>query len=76
MEELYQRLAKNICGSLVIPYQGQQIDLGHWDRLTMVEAVKKYAGVDFDSWTTDEEAVPAPPSTRWRSPPTPPAARC
>ena len=56
VEELYQRLAKNICGSLVIPYQGQQIDLGHWDRLTMVEAVKKYAGVDFDSWTTDEEA--------------------
>ena len=56
VEELYQRLAKNICGSLVIPYQGQQIDLGQWDRLTMVEAVKKYAGVDFDSWTTDEEA--------------------
>ena len=56
VEELYQRLAKNICGSLVIPYQGQQIDLGHWERLTMVEAVKKYAGVDFDSWTTDEEA--------------------
>ncbi len=56
VEELYQRLAKNICGSLVIPYQGQQIDLGHWDRLTMVEAVKKYAGVDYDSWTTDEEA--------------------
>ena len=56
VEELYQRLAKNICGSLVIPYQGQQIDLGHWDRLTMVDAVKKYAGVDFDSWTTDEEA--------------------
>ena len=56
VEELYQRLAKNICGSLVIPYQGQQIDLGHWDRLTMVDAVKKYAGVDYDSWTSDEEA--------------------
>ena len=56
VEELYQRLAQKICGSLVIPYQGQQIDLGHWDRLTMVDAVKKYAGVDYDSWTSDEEA--------------------
>ena len=56
VEELYQRLAQKICGSLVIPYQGQQIDLGHWDRLTMVDAVRKYAGVDYDSWTSDEEA--------------------
>ena len=34
VEELYKRLAQKICGSLVIPYQGKQIDMGHWERLT------------------------------------------
>jgi lysyl-tRNA synthetase class 2 len=56
VEELYKRLAQKICGSLVIPYQGKQIDLGHWDRLTMAQAVKKYADVDADSWTDDAAA--------------------
>ena len=32
--------------ALLINYQGQQIDMGHWEKLTMVESVKKYAGVD------------------------------
>ena len=35
VEELYKRLALKICGSLVIPYQGKQIDMSHWERLTM-----------------------------------------
>ncbi len=56
VEELYKRLAERVCGSLVIPYQGREIDLGHWERLTMVEAVKKYAGVDYNDWKTDEDA--------------------
>ena len=56
VEELYKRLAERVCGSLVIPYQGREIDLGHWERLTMVEAVKKYAGVDYYDWKTDEDA--------------------
>ena len=38
-------------------YQGQQIDLSHWERMTMVEAVKKYSGVDFDQVASDEEAI-------------------
>ena len=59
VEELYKRLALKICGSLVIPYQGKQIDMGHWERLTMVEAVKKYSGVDFNDWKTDEDAIAA-----------------
>jgi lysyl-tRNA synthetase class 2 len=59
VEELYKRLAQNVCGSLVIPYQGKQIDMGHWARLTMVEAVKQYSGVDFADWKTDEDAVAA-----------------
>lgn len=59
VEELYKRLAQKICGSLVIPYQGKQIDMGHWERLTMIEAVKKYSGVDFNDWKTDEDAIAA-----------------
>ena len=59
VEELYKRLALKICGSLVIPYQGKQIDMSHWERLTMVEAVKKYSGVDFNDWQTDADAIAA-----------------
>ena len=59
VEELYKRLAEKICGSLVIPYQGKQIDMGHWERLTMVEAVKKYSGVDYHDWKTDSDAITA-----------------
>ena len=59
VEELYKRLAEKICGSLVITYQGNQIDMGHWERLTMVEAVKKYSGVDYYDWKTDADAIAA-----------------
>ncbi|WP_270477623.1 lysine--tRNA ligase [Faecalibacterium prausnitzii] len=59
VEELYKRLALKICGGMVIPYQGKQIDMGHWERLTMIEAVKKYSGVDFNDWKTDEDAIAA-----------------
>ena len=59
VEELYKRLAEKICGSLVITYQGNQIDMGHWERLTMVEAVKKYSGVDYHDWKTDSDAIAA-----------------
>ncbi len=40
VEELYKRLAQNVCGSLQITYQGKQIDMSHWERLTMAEAVE------------------------------------
>jgi lysyl-tRNA synthetase class 2 len=56
VEELYGLLAEKICGSTVIEYQGKQIDLGHFERLTMVEAVKKYAGVDYYDWADDAAA--------------------
>ena len=49
-------LAERICGSKKITYQGVEIDMGHWEKLTMVEAVKKYAGVDYRDWATDEDA--------------------
>ncbi len=56
VEELYGILAQKVCGSTKITYQGTEIDLGHFERLTMVEAVKKYSGVDYYSWKTDEDA--------------------
>ncbi len=56
VEELYKMLAERICGSAKITYQGNEIDLGRWERLTMVEAVRKYAGVDYADWADDAEA--------------------
>ena len=56
VEELYKLLAVEVTGSLVIEYQGKEINMGSWERLTMVEAVKKYAGVDYNEWATDEQA--------------------
>ncbi len=56
VEELYKMLAREICGDTKITYQGIEIDMGKWERLTMVEAVKKYAGVDYYDWKSDEEA--------------------
>ena len=59
VEEMMKAVTQKVCGSLIIPYQGHEIDIGHWERLTMVEAVKKYSGVDFADWKTDEDAVAA-----------------
>ena len=57
VEDMMKTVAQKVCGSLVIPYAGHQIDLGNWERLTMIEAVKKYSGVDFNDWKTDEDAI-------------------
>ena len=56
VEELYKMLAKEVVGDTKITYQGIPIDLGHWERLTMVEAVKKYSGADYNDWASDEDA--------------------
>ncbi len=56
VEEMNGLLAEKICGSKRITYQGTEIDMGHFERLTMVEAVKKYSGVDYNDWSTDEDA--------------------
>ena len=56
VEELYKMLAEKVCGSTKITYQGNEIDLGKWERLTMVDAVKKYSGVDYNDWKSDEDA--------------------
>ena len=50
-------MAQNVLGTLDISYQGEAIHLGgEWPRMTMKEAVKRYAGVDFDAWQSDEDA--------------------
>ena len=56
-EDMFRHLAKVVCGSTTITYQGTEIDLGKpFERLTMIDAIKKYSGVDFDSVKTEEEA--------------------
>lgn len=56
-EGLFRTIAQNVVGSTTLNYGGYELDLGKpFERLTMVDAVKKYAGVDFDEIATTEEA--------------------
>ena len=56
-ESMFKYLAEKVCGSSVITYNGIEIDFGKpFERITMVDCIKKYAGVDFDEVKTDEEA--------------------
>ena len=56
-ENMYRHVAEEVLGTTKITYNGVEMDLGKpFERLTMNEAVKKYAGVDFDEITTLEEA--------------------
>ena len=59
VEEMMKTVAMKVCGTLQITYQGKDIDLSHWERMTMIEAVKKYSGVDFAAIFSDEEAIAA-----------------
>ena len=56
-ENMFRYLAEQVCGTTTIPYAEAMIDLGKpFERITMVEAIKKYSGIDFDSIETTEEA--------------------
>ena len=56
-EDLYRTVAQNILGTMIISYEGVEIDLSKpFERLTMVEAVKKYTGIDFNEIKTEQEA--------------------
>ena len=56
-ESMFRYLAEKVCGSAVISYNGVVIDMSKpFERITMTDAVKKYAGVDFSQVKTDEEA--------------------
>ena len=54
--EMNTQLAEKICGTTKITYQGTEIDMGHWEKLTMAEAVKKFSGADYYAWDSDEAA--------------------
>ena len=56
-ESMFRYLAEEVCGTTVITYGENTIDLGKpFERMTMVEAIKKYTGVDFDTVNSDDEA--------------------
>ncbi len=56
VEDLYKEITQKICGNTNITYQGTEIDMGTWERMSMAEAVKKYSGVDYYAWKSDEDA--------------------
>ncbi len=59
-ENMIGYIAKEVLGDTVINYQGEKIDLTPpWERITMVDAVKKYANVDYHDWKTDADAIAA-----------------
>lgn len=56
-EEMIRRLAEKVCGSAVVTYNGIEFDFSRpFKRITMLDAVKEYSGVDFEEIKTDEEA--------------------
>ena len=56
-ESMFRYLAEKVCGSAMISYNGTVIDMAKpFERISMIDAVKKYAGVDFSEVKTDEEA--------------------
>lgn len=56
-ENMYRHVAQEVCGTTCVPYGEYMIDLGKpFERLTMIDAVKKYSGVDFNEIKTLEEA--------------------
>ena len=57
IEDMYRTITLKICGTDTVSYRGQQIAVGKpWERLTMIDAVKKYAGVDYNDWADDAAA--------------------
>ncbi len=56
-ENMFRHVAKEVCGTTVVPYGNEMIDLGKpFERITMIDAVKKYTGIDFDE-VPDTEAA-------------------
>ncbi|MBD5484405.1 MAG: lysine--tRNA ligase [Lachnospiraceae bacterium] len=56
-ENMFRHVAQEVCGTTTVPYGDEMIDLGKpFERMTMIEAVKKYAGVDFDTVKDTAEA--------------------
>ena len=57
VEQLYATVAEKVCGSTLVPYQGNMIELkAPWKRMTMADAVQEACGVDYATWANDEQA--------------------
>ncbi len=57
-EDMYQTIAKKVCGKMTFNYLGHEINLdGKWKRVSMVDAIKEQTGIDFSKQMTDEEAI-------------------
>ena len=57
-EELLSTAAEKICGSCIVEWQGEKIDLSPgWPRITMIDAVREHTGIDFASFKTTEDAI-------------------
>ncbi|MCM1463167.1 MAG: lysine--tRNA ligase [Bacteroides sp.] len=57
IENMYRTVTLNVCGTDTVTYQGKEIAVGKpWARLTMIEAVERYGGVNYRDWATDEDA--------------------
>lgn len=55
-ENMIRYVANDVLGTEKVMYQGVEIDLSHFERMTMIDSIKKYADVDFNTITTDEDA--------------------
>ena len=56
-ENMFRHVAQEVCGTTLVPYGDVEIDLGKpFERLTMIDAIKKYTGIDFNEIKTTEEA--------------------
>lgn len=56
-ESMFRYLAEKVCGTTLISYNGIELDFGKpFKKITMTDAIKEYAGIDFDAINTDEEA--------------------
>ncbi len=57
IEELYRTVAVKVCGTDTVTYQGKEIAIGKpWERMTMIDSVKKYADADYNDWADDASA--------------------
>jgi lysyl-tRNA synthetase class 2 len=57
VEQLYSTVAQKVCGTTLVPYLGDMIELQvPWKRVTMAQAVKDACGIDYAAWQTDEDA--------------------
>ncbi|MCL2054249.1 MAG: lysine--tRNA ligase [Oscillospiraceae bacterium] len=56
IQTMLTSITQKICGTLTITHKGNTINMAEWERLTMIDAVKKYADVDYNSWQDDAAA--------------------